>query len=140
MITKFTITKKKKIDTLHQYYAGNSDLIKSKSRKYRADNKDVIQTRKSQHYVQSRLKTCEKRRSYCDKNVDFVKKKTRISTNQNRTELFTKLIKEGTNYTCVICSRCMYQKGTKKFDQNKYKGQFEIIDLKLNTVTNCIFA
>ena len=110
-------------------------MIKSKSRKYRADNKDVIQTRKSQHYVQSRLKTCEKRRSYYDKKVDFVKKR-RISTNKKN----TKLIKEGTNYTCVICSRCMYQKGTKKFDQNKYKGQFEIIDLKLNTVTNCIFA
>ena len=53
-------------------------MIKSKSRKYRADNKDVIQTRKSQHYVQSRLKTCEKRRSYCDKNVDFVKKKQEL--------------------------------------------------------------
>ena len=113
--------KKVILDTLHQYNEDNSDLIKSKSRKYRAENKDVIQTRKSQHYAQSRHKIREKQHNYYDKNVDFIIEKRRISNKQkksseNRIELFTKLIKQGPTYTCLSCNRCMYQKGTKKFD------------------------
>ena len=82
-------------------------MIKSKSRKYRAKNKDVIQTKKSQHFAQSRHKIREKQRHYYDKNVDFIIEKRRINNKQkksseNRTELFTKLIKEGQTYTCVI--------------------------------------
>ena len=47
MINKFTIIKIKKT---HQYYEDNSALIKTKSRNYRAENKDFIQSQKSQHY------------------------------------------------------------------------------------------
>ena len=57
-------------------------MIKSKSRKYRAENKDVIQTRKSQHYAQSRHKIREKQHNYYDKNVDFIIKKDELVTNQ----------------------------------------------------------
>ena len=119
-------------------------MIKSKSRKYRAKNKDVIQAKKSQHFAQSRHKIREKQRHYYDKNVDFIIEKRRISNKQkksseNRTELFTKLIKEGQTYTCVICNRCMYQKGTKKFDQSKYKCQFDIIDLKFNNTGDIMY-
>ena len=32
------------LDALHQYYEDNSNSVKSKSRKYRAENKDAIQT------------------------------------------------------------------------------------------------
>ena len=61
------------------------------------------------------------------KNVDFIIKKRRRSnkktkkqnSSKNRIELFTKLIKEGPTYTCVVCNKCMYQKGIKKFDQSK---------------------
>ena len=96
-------------------------MIKSKSRKYTAENKDVIQIRKSQHYAQSRHKIREKQHNYYDKNVDFIIEKRRISNKQkksseNRIELFTKLIKQEPTYTCLSCNRCMYQKGTKKFD------------------------
>ena len=108
-------------------------MIKSKSRKYRVENKDAIQTRKNEHYAQSRHKIRKKQHNYYEKNVDFIIEKRRISNKQkseNRMELFTKLIKEGPTYTCVICNRCVYQKGTEKFDQSKYKCQFDIIDLK----------
>ena len=54
------------LDALLQYYEDYCDLIKSKSGKYRVENKDVIQTRKSQHYAQSRHKICEKQRNYYD--------------------------------------------------------------------------
>ena len=58
-------------------------MIKSKSRKYRAENKDVMQTRKSQHYPQRRKKIFEKQRNYYDKNVDFlIEKKKDLVTNQ----------------------------------------------------------
>ena len=99
------------LDALYQYYEDNSDLIKSKNRKYRAQNKYAIQTRKSRHYAQRRHKICEKQRNYYDKNEDFIIEKRRISNKQkrnsseNRIELFTKLIKEGPTYTCVICNR-----------------------------------
>ena len=104
-------------------------MIKSRSRKHRVGDKDVIQTRESQHYAQSRHKICEKLRNYYEKkkNVDFIIKKRRRSnkktkkqnSSKNRIELFTKLIKEGPTYTCVVCNKCMYQKGIKKFDQSK---------------------
>lgn len=72
MRTKFTISKIKTIsDALHQYYEYNSDLIK---RQYRAENKDLIQTRKMQIY--------EKQRNYYDKNVDFTIERKRISNKQ----------------------------------------------------------
>ena len=58
------------------------------------------------------------------------------SFSENRIELFTKLIKEGPTYTCIIWSRYVYQKGTKKFGQSKYKCPFDIINLKVNIGVN----
>ena len=61
-------------------------------------------------------------------------------SSENKSELFTKLIKEGPTYTSVICNRFMYQKGTEKFDQGKYKCPFDIIDLKFNTYDKMYFC
>ena len=100
-----------------------------------------MQTRKSQHYPQRRKKIFEKQRNYYDKNVDFLIEKKRFSnkpknnSSENRSELFTKLIKEGTTYTCAICNKSMHQNGTKKFDQNKYICPFDI-NWKFNTSCN----
>ena len=64
---------------IRQYRAENKDLIQTrKIRQYRAENKDLIQTRKMQIY--------EKQRNYYDKNVDFTIERKRISNKQKTCE------------------------------------------------------
>ena len=83
------------------------------------ENKDLIETKKSQYDVQKRGKICEKQHIYYDKKVDFLIEKKELATNkkksssENRIEYLTELLKEGPTYACVICKRCMYQNGTK---------------------------
>ena len=57
-------------------------MIKSKSRKYRVENKDAIQTRKNEHYAQSRHKIRKKQHNYYEKNVDFIIEKEELVTNK----------------------------------------------------------
>ena len=55
----------------------------------------------------------EKKCRFYDRKKNRISNKQKKSSSENKIELFTKIIKEGPTYVCVICNRCMHQKGTK---------------------------
>ena len=138
-------------DRNSKYYQGNCESKKDKQKKYYAENSDKICEMKKAYYKRNNDLIDQKRSSYYNENLDliclkqsnyYLENRNRIREKQNksyanqchrtldsaqRIKLFSKMCKEGPTFVCVICNRCLYKRGVKCFDPDKYLYEFEEI-------------